>query len=340
MSPKVSVCIPVYNSEVFLGQAIESVLSQSFSDFELLVVDDASSDDSAKIALSYAQNDSRIRFSRNEQNIGMVANWNHCLSLSKGEYIRYLFCDDFMLEHDALARQVDRLDSCKSLSLVSSSRVVVDATGRYVGLWKGFRELLCEEPQKVVQACLELYYLKDGRLKFGILKNLIGEPSAVMFRRELAARGFNPQYRQLVDLEMWLHLLRQGNFAYIEEPLVAFRQHEGQQTTVNLRQMVHLWEHLSLLKDNIRFAYPFMIPPFDKYPLMYECHRFVKLKNRDGFLNEEAIRNSVFRIMPEFAYALALPFFLFILPVYKLLAKSLSSALTSYREILPDNPLA
>ena len=333
----VSICIPVYNSASYLAQAIESALSQSYPDFEVLIVDDCSTDGSTEIAAEYEQKDMRIRFVKNESNRGMVGNWNYCLELAQGTYIRFLFGDDYFVADDALARQVARLESHPEVSLISSARLVVDEQGRVLETWQGFRELVSAEPVLVVQACLELFYRKEGKLKFGCLKNLIGEPSAVMFRKSQAMRGFNADYRQLVDLEMWFHLLRQGHFSYIAEPLVAFRRHDAQQTVVNTQALVHIGEYLALVKENTSFAYPSLMPPFSTYVLISECYRIVKLNKRDGFFTPDVVRVSLNRVISPLAYRLTFPLYLLLLPFYKLAVKVMGGWLTRYACILPDN---
>lgn len=125
MNPKVSVCIPAYNYARFLPQAIESVLSQSFGDFELLVIDDGSTDDTRDVVAGYAARDGRIVFRANPVNRGMVPNWNLCLRESRGEYVKFLFADDFLVSQDALGRMADILDADASVSLVASARHVI-----------------------------------------------------------------------------------------------------------------------------------------------------------------------------------------------------------------------
>ncbi len=94
-APKVSVCIDVYNYEAFLPEAIESVLRQDFTDFEVIVVDDCSKDRSYEIAQEYARKDSRVTALRNPANLGMVRNRNACLRPARGEYMKILHADDF-----------------------------------------------------------------------------------------------------------------------------------------------------------------------------------------------------------------------------------------------------
>ena len=92
---KVSVCIPTYNGAEFVAKAIESVLAQTFADFELLVVDDSSDDTTVDIVCSFT--DPRMRICQNERRLGIPGNWNHCLSLARGEYICLFHQDDVML---------------------------------------------------------------------------------------------------------------------------------------------------------------------------------------------------------------------------------------------------
>lgn len=236
-NPKVSVCIPSYNCASYIGEAIESVLAQTFSDFELLIIDDCSTDASCAVIEEYLKRDGRIRFLRNSRNLGMVNNWNHCLAESRGEYIHYLFADDLLASPECLARMSAILDEDPGISLAATARTIINEESVPLKVVSKFPSSLTDEGTRVIRRCLY-----EGR-------NLVGEPSVVMFRRSQAGRGFNPEYRQLVDLEMWFHLLEQGRFSYIAEPLASFREHPTQQTKVNLRQMVHIDEFLHLLEQ-------------------------------------------------------------------------------------------
>src|ERR1039458_5233071 len=99
--PRVSVLTPTFNYARYLPEAIESVLQQDFRDFELLIADDASTDGSAEIIHRYAAKDERIRFKIHSKNLGMVSNWNWCLSDARGEYVKFLFGDDRLACSDA-----------------------------------------------------------------------------------------------------------------------------------------------------------------------------------------------------------------------------------------------
>src|SRR3974377_931912 len=100
-SPKVSVLVPTYNYARYLPEAIESVLEQDFQDFEVLISDDCSTDGSAEVIARYAAKDSRIRFKIHPANLGMVENWNWCLSEARGDYIKFLFGDDRLAGREA-----------------------------------------------------------------------------------------------------------------------------------------------------------------------------------------------------------------------------------------------
>lgn len=93
IKPKISVLIPTYNYGRFLDETIQSVLSQTYTDFELVVVDNCSTDNTIEVVQPYLV-DKRVRFYRNETNIGLVGNWNKCLELAQGEYIKFLCADD------------------------------------------------------------------------------------------------------------------------------------------------------------------------------------------------------------------------------------------------------
>jgi hypothetical protein len=148
--------------------------------------------------------------------------------------VKYLFGDDLLCSPQALGRLAALLDADPRVVLAASARRIVDEHSRPVDVWNEFRATGRLAGRTVIARCLKENY------------NLIGEPSAVMFRRATAARGFDPQWRQLVDLEMWLDLLLQGDFAYDPEPLCAFRRHEQQQTVVNRRARIGPDEHLQL----------------------------------------------------------------------------------------------
>ena len=178
---KVSVCIPTYNYADYLPFAIESVLHQSFTDFELIIQDDCSSDNTAEVVERYLS-DRRLIFETNERNLGLAGNWNLCLSKARGQYIKFIFADDLLASPDCLAKMVSVLDRDRSVSLVSSARNIIDSQSRLVHVLSDFgRGSFTADGHKIISYCLL------------ILTNFIGEPSGVMFRRADSWRGFSPK---------------------------------------------------------------------------------------------------------------------------------------------------
>jgi len=94
MIPKISICVPTYNGGKYLRECIDNILSQTFGDFEVVIIDDDSMDDTVDIVNSYAAVDGRIRLYQNAKNLGLVENWNRCFDLAQGEWIKFVFQDD------------------------------------------------------------------------------------------------------------------------------------------------------------------------------------------------------------------------------------------------------
>jgi glycosyltransferase involved in cell wall biosynthesis len=299
-SPKVSICIPVYNSAVYLAAAIKSALAQQYDSFEILIVDDCSTDGSAEIAADFAERDPRIRFVPNSINQGMVHNWNRCLELARGEYIKYLFSDDMLSSPHNIARLADVLDRHREVTLVCSFRSFIDHDG-YATAERGFTPTgRPVSGKKAIRSCLTSAW------------NYIGEPSVVMFRKLQAQRGFHSGYRQMVDLEMWFYLLLQGDIWCEREPLAAFRQHPDQQTAKNAEGLVHLEELLRLydaylVDDRVR------LPGVVKSALYYvQCYQVWKGYRSKKILSREQAEEIISRYF-------LINRFMFMIPVYKIL---------------------
>jgi glycosyltransferase involved in cell wall biosynthesis len=187
------------------------------------------------VARDYARKDSRVIVHRNPANLGMVRNRNACLRLARGEYVKFIHADDYLNSPEVLRRMVAQFELHPALSLVACATQSVDVqsrpTGRSPHYFAG-RRLFAGT--SVITRCL----LED--------KNLMGGPSAALFRRSQALRGFDERYFHAADLEMWFHLLEQGCFAFIDEPLVAYRWHPRQQTEKDRSTLSHVTDHRAL----------------------------------------------------------------------------------------------
>ncbi len=235
--PRVSVCIPSYNHGKYIASAIESVLGQKYDNFELVIIDDFSHDSSDAIIRKYAAYDKRIKFYRNNKNLGMVENWNLCLERATGDFVKVMGADD-LLEPSCLEKSVNVLVENPKATLLSCARTLIDKEGRPIRISGYSRKFSVSSGIKIIKKCF-------------FTANLIGEPTATMFRKKDALRGFNQRYRQLTDLEMWFHLLEKGDFAYIPEPLCYFRVHPEQTTKVNVKTMVFMNDEFLLYHDYI-----------------------------------------------------------------------------------------
>ena len=214
----------------------------------------------------FAARDSRIRWWRNPRNLGIGGNFNACLNAAQGEFLKYVLQDDKLLDPSALRRMVAAMESDASVSLVGSASHLIDARSRLLQVRNHFRRSGVRDGKRVIIYCLE----RNG--------NLIGEPSLVLFRKSQSARGFDEQLVQLLDQEMWFHLLEQGRFAYIAEPLCAFRQHPAQLTVVNRHSGASAEEDLLLLERY--YTRPWMKDMAARWQML--CTRTYYLRKRRG----------------------------------------------------------
>src|SRR5271155_1367190 len=151
--PKISVLIPTYNYGRFLAEAIESVLAQDFHDFELLIVDDGSTDNTAEVVRPFCARDERVHFAVNAVNLGMAQNWNHCLRQARGEYVKFLFGDDKLCHRQALSKLLALLQAHPSAVLAASARVILNEHSKPVDI---YRDLAagCHNGRAIIRAYL------------------------------------------------------------------------------------------------------------------------------------------------------------------------------------------
>jgi len=269
--PLVSVLVPTYNYARFLPQALQSVLAQDYPALEILVSDDGSTDDSAAVLRDLAQCDPRVRVVIQPRNLGAAPHWNWCLREARGDYVKFLFGDDAFNSRHAISRLVELLEEHPSAVLATSARRVMDESSRPLDLWNPLRRAGLHEGRALIGRCL----LAN--------QNLIGEPSAVLLRRRALNRGFSSAFRQLVDLELWLHLLESGDLAYTPEPLVAFRRHNAQQSHVNHHAAVAQQETLRLVAqflDQPEKRLAAGLTEFDYRLVLYRASHYLKKAER------------------------------------------------------------
>jgi len=218
-APRVSVCIPTYNGAEYIREAVASVLDQTRDDFELLIVDDCSTDTTEAVVRSI--DDPRIKHFKNSERLGLVGNWNRCFDLSSGEYVCIFHQDDIMVPRN-IHEKVRTLDENPAVGLVHSNVHQIDAKGDLISEWWYF------QPQPK-DAGIHLGSEFFRTLMSG--PNIVCCPSAVV-RRECFQKlgGFDPRLPFTADWEMWLRIALHYNVAYLNEPLVKYRRHNGNET--------------------------------------------------------------------------------------------------------------
>lgn len=244
-NPKVSVLIPAYNYAKYLPEAIESILIQTFEDFEVIIVDNCSTDNTEEIVMEYLQKDKRIQYFKNEENIGPYRNYNQCLLYASGEYIKFLNADD-KFAPTLLEKFVHILENDITISVVTSYR-------QHFGSKNGI--LTPPFKGKVESTTAILSSLTKG--------NWIGEPTTVMFRRENLNLGlFDISLLTFADQDMWLRHLRVGNLYIINEVLSYFRIHDemgtAQLTNNKEKRYFNILQYAEYQKNSIlnhRFGY-------------------------------------------------------------------------------------
>ncbi len=205
-NPKVSVIMPVYNSEKYLDKALESILSQSFKDYELIIIDDGSNDGTNEIISRIK--DKRTKVITNKKNLGVAKSLNIGLKRAKGEYTARCDSDDIN-DKDRFKIQVNFLDKNKDYVLVGSSFEIIDEKGRKIG-----ETMLPETDEEIKRKIL--------------IRNPILHPS-VIYRRKVALKvgGYREFLNGVEDYDLFFRLLRSGKLHNLREKLVKRRWHKN-----------------------------------------------------------------------------------------------------------------
>jgi glycosyltransferase involved in cell wall biosynthesis len=217
-TPRVAVCVPVYRNAAHLALTLESVLAQTFQDWELVAVDDHSDDGSFEIAQSFAARDPRITVHRNEANLGPAANWTRSVELTSAPLVK-LLCGDDLLEPTCLERQVAVFDADTEhrIGVVANRRNIVDNTGAVVKRDHGLGGLP-KDATRITRHDLAVALLRSGT-------NPLGEPSITMMRREAwaTAGGFPPEWKYVIDVATNFSIAATYDIAVLHETLGSFR---------------------------------------------------------------------------------------------------------------------
>ena len=216
--PAITVLLPVHNGAVFLKKAIDSVLSQTFSNFELLIINDGSTDNSEEIILSYT--DDRIRCVRNEKNLGLIETLNKGIDLARGHYIARMDADDICVR-DRLEMQKDFLDQNRDVSFVATTVTIIDEKDTPTGIWNLDRETVTT----------------DAIRNTMVQKNCISHPSVMGRTTDFKTLRYKTYQKNIEDYDLWLRALNRGlKIAKLSTPLLLYRQHSSSVTSTHLKK--------------------------------------------------------------------------------------------------------
>lgn len=292
MKVKVSICIPIFNGERFLEECLLSVKNQTFKDFEIVFSDDKSTDLSLNIVEKFLRDSSWIKSKVVINDIrGIGENWNNCLRNASGEFIKFLFQDD-LLESTCLEKMVDFLDLNNNVALVGSKRSFIvshNNVSSNINEWiKTYSDL-----QKEFRIDGEFFLFDQSlfkRLDFlEIPRNKIGEPSTVMFRKEVIEKVgfFRNDLEQSLDYEYWYRILKYYNIAILDEKLVKFRLHPQQATIVNKNRSIQdydiyekiiFFNYFLLISSSLRKKLFFKVTSLGK--LIFKFYKWIFQKKK------------------------------------------------------------
>lgn len=291
----VSICIPVYNGESFLAESLNSCVDQSFKDYEIVICDDGSTDGSIAIIEDYQKKYPAIRFYKNEINLGLVGNWNKCLELAKGEWIKFVFQDDY-ISHDCLEQFVALIGQSSGLMVCERNFILPEHADSVMRDYytKGVRTLSNTTshresffpPQLICEIAVQ-----------NMCMNFIGEPSLSFFKKSLLSEYglFNAELKQICDLEYLLRLASHIGLTYLPKKLCAFRIHNQSTTSSNIETKFYELKYI----EPIVFAWILLYTKEYKqfrsqlsFNLKFILYLFIKVKTYRAYkVNLEQKRN-------------------------------------------------
>lgn len=203
--PLISVIMPVYNAEAFLKESIESILNQTYKNFEFIIIEDGSADKSPEIIKQYANKDYRIKFYKNLENTGYVRRLNEGLKLAKGKYVARMDADDISLPK-RFEKQIERLEQDSKLAVVGSSAFSIDENGKKLNKW-----ILNSDPEQT-----KTHFL---------FTNYVIHPSVIMRKSMIPKNGYREEFMPAEDFDLWVRIIKKHPISSISKPLLKYQIH-------------------------------------------------------------------------------------------------------------------
>jgi glycosyltransferase involved in cell wall biosynthesis len=258
-TPRVSVIVTCYNYGRFVAEAVDSLLGQTFQDLEVIVIDDASPDNSCQVLTERYADNPRVRLILHEKNQGHIRSYNEGLAQARGEFMGVLAADDFCLRPDAVARQVAIFDANPLVGFVYSAYAMVDVESRPFRSFQPF----------------EHNYVRDGFDEFRSLMyaNYIPHSGTLVRRSAHAEVGYyDTALPHAGDWDLWLRVASRFDVGYISEQLFAYRVH-GTNMSIARYSPAHANGEVLLTIEKAFAALPPSTPPDIKAARKLAIHR-------------------------------------------------------------------
>ena len=225
--PRISIGLPVYNAEKYLRHALDAILSQTFEDFELIICDNASTDSTAGICASYALADNRIRFYRNDRNLGAAENFNRVFSYARADYFKWIAYDDICLP-EFLEKCVEVLDRDPQVALCYPKTLLIDADGKEIMKYEDRLHMMQGDPHDRLRHFLTKVNLANA--VFGVIR------TSVLRETGLLGKYFGADYILLMEICL------RGKFFEVPEHLFLRRDHERNSRRLPKKEIAVWWD--------------------------------------------------------------------------------------------------
>lgn len=255
MSDLVSIVLPVYNGEKYLKKSINSIINQTYKNWELLILDDCSTDSTSIIAKDFEKKDSRIKYYKNNINLRLPKNLNRGFSLANGNYLTWT-SDDNMFLPDAIEKMVNKLKTDKTDFTFASCRIIDadDNPIEYIMVNKNSPE--CIIGHNCVGACF--MYTRN-------VYKTIGD--------------YNPEYTLVEDYDYWQRIFQKFSVSPIEEILYLYRMHTDALTSTMNKETFYKTLKKMLIKNHVGFNNPSLIQNYYYYRGLNICQNYLDPNN-------------------------------------------------------------